>query len=87
MSPALEEDRSLVQRFRDIWEERVAPLYNSLSFITLHYAYFITTCLITSLIFWGSSTPDKSVRYIDSLFLVISAMTEAGLNTVNLSTL
>ena len=45
-----------------------------LNFITIHYAYFISTCLVASLIFWGSSTPPKSVSYIDSLFLVVSAM-------------
>ena len=38
-----------------------------------------------SLIFWGASDPAKSITYTDSLFLVVSAMTEAGLNTVNLS--
>lgn len=58
-----------------------------LNFITIHYAYFIVTCLITSLVFWGSSTPPRSVTYTDSLFLIVSAMTEAGLNTVNLSQL
>ncbi|TAQ88711.1 hypothetical protein B7494_g2953 [Chlorociboria aeruginascens] len=56
-----------------------------LNFITVHYTYFILTCLIASLIFWGSSHPSKSITYTDSLFLVVSAMTEAGLNTVNLS--
>ena len=56
-----------------------------LNFITLHYAYFIGVCLFSSVIFWGSSTPPRSISYIDSLFLVVSAMTEAGLNTVNLS--
>ncbi|OHE90877.1 hypothetical protein CORC01_13822 [Colletotrichum orchidophilum] len=58
-----------------------------LNFITIHYAYFILVCLITSVIFWGSSDPAFSVSYTDSLFLVVSAMTEAGLNTVNLSQL
>jgi hypothetical protein len=58
-----------------------------INFITVHYTYFITTCLISSLIFWGSSHPSKSISYTDSLFLVISAMTEAGLNTVDLSTM
>ncbi|KFY35598.1 hypothetical protein V494_05777 [Pseudogymnoascus sp. VKM F-4513 (FW-928)] len=58
-----------------------------LNFITVHYAYFIVTCIICSLIFWGSSDPAQSISYTDSLFLVVSAMTEAGLNTVNLSTL
>jgi len=44
-------------------------------------------CLLSSLIFWGSSTPSRSVNYADSLFLVVSAMTLAGLNTINLSQL
>lgn len=57
------------------------------NFIAIHYTYFIGTCLISSLIFWGSSTPSRSITYHDSLFLIASAMTEAGLNTVNLSQL
>lgn len=57
------------------------------NFITLHYAYFIGTCLVASIIFWGSSSPPKSITYTDSLFLVVSAMTLAGLNTINLSEL
>lgn len=56
-----------------------------LNFITIHYAYFIIVTLVTSVIFWGSSNPDFSIAYADSLFLTVSAMTEAGLNTVNLS--
>lgn len=56
-----------------------------INFITLHYAYFIGVSLLASLIFWGSSTPAKSISYVDSLFLVVSAMTLTGLNTVNLS--
>lgn len=43
--------------------------------------------MLTSVIFWGSSTESKRVSYTDSLFLTVSAMTEAGLNTVNLSEL
>jgi hypothetical protein len=57
------------------------------NFITIHYLYFIGVCLIISLIFYGSSDPGLSISYTDSLFLVVSAMTEAGLNTVNLSTM
>jgi len=41
--------------------------------------------MISSVIFWGSSNPAFSISYTDSLFLAVSAMTEAGLNTVNLS--
>ena len=56
-----------------------------LNFITIHYAYFLAVTLVSSLIFWGSSDPGFSISYTDSLFLVVSAMTESGLNTVNLS--
>ena len=41
--------------------------------------------MLASLIFWGSSTPAKSIDYTDSLFLVVSAMTLTGVNSVNLS--
>lgn len=64
---------------------RIRRYLPPLNFITLHYAYFILVPLITSVIFWGSSKPAYSISYVDSLFLVVSAMTEAGLNTVNLS--
>lgn len=56
-----------------------------LNFITIHYAYFLGVILVSSLVFWGSSDPDFRISYTDSLFLVVSAMTESGLNTVNLS--
>ncbi|KAF2638251.1 TrkH-domain-containing protein [Massarina eburnea CBS 473.64] len=61
--------------------------FPSLNFITLHYCYFLLACLLSSVIFWGASTPARSVSYTDSLFLTVSAMTLAGLNTVNLSSL
>lgn len=59
----------------------------SVRFLTVHYFYFISVCLLTSVILWAASTPPHSVRYIDALFLTVSAMTLAGLNTVDLSTL
>lgn len=62
-------------------------LLPSLYFIHIHYAYFIGTCLLASIIFWTTSSPFQSVAYVDSLFMVISAMTETGLNTINLSQL
>ncbi|KAI9785960.1 MAG: hypothetical protein M1839_008226 [Geoglossum umbratile] len=65
----------------------IKSLLPPLNFITLHYIYFISVCLITSVIFWGAATPFRSVSYTDSLFFTVSAMTLAGLNTVNLSTL
>lgn len=58
-----------------------------LNFITIHYLYFILTSLFFAVVLWGSSTPSRSVSFTDCLFLAVSAMTEAGLNTVNLSTL
>ncbi|KAK4187817.1 cation transport protein-domain-containing protein [Podospora australis] len=64
---------------------RIRSCLPPLNFITVHYAYFISVCLVMSLVFWGSSNPSRSLSYTDSLFLVVSAMTEAGLNTVNLS--
>ncbi|OTB00695.1 hypothetical protein M426DRAFT_324056 [Hypoxylon sp. CI-4A] len=67
---------------RNLQVTRILP---PLNFITIHYAYFIVVPLISSLVFWGSSDPKYSIPYVDSLFLVTSAMTEAGLNTVNLS--
>lgn len=60
------------------WEEHIRPHLPDVSFITLHYLYFIATGLVSSIIFWGSSTPARTVSYTDSLFLCVSAMTEAG---------
>lgn len=73
----------LVSRTWPIVRRNLPPL----NFITLHYAYFIFTCLISAVIFWGASTPPKSVNFADSIFLCVSAMTLTGLNTVNLSEL
>ncbi|RSM10102.1 hypothetical protein CEP52_003799 [Fusarium oligoseptatum] len=72
------------------WMSRVLSMRKylpPLNFITIHYAYFIVVCLISSVIFWRSSDSTSPISYTDSLFLVVSAMTEAGLNTVNLSAL
>jgi hypothetical protein len=70
---------SLVRSWRQV--RRWLPPCN---FITLHYAYFIVTCMIASVIFWGAST-GPPIRYIDALFLVVSAMTLSGLGSINLS--
>lgn len=53
-----------------------------LNFLTLHYSYFIATCIIASIIFYLTSSPWRSVAYVDSIFMCVSAMTGAGLNTV-----
>ncbi|KAJ4419699.1 hypothetical protein N0V85_000870 [Neurospora sp. IMI 360204] len=64
---------------------RLRAMLPPVNFISIHYAYFIVVCLFASLIFWGSSNPAHRISYANSLFLVVSAMTETGLNTVNLS--
>ncbi|GFF31724.1 low-affinity potassium transport protein [Aspergillus lentulus] len=81
----------MIVRLRRTWSRplgrcimAVLPPFN---FLTLHYAYFIATPLICSIIFWGSATPSRSVHYADALFMCVSAMTGAGLNTVDLSSL
>lgn len=71
---------SLVQSWRQV--RRWLPPCN---FITLHYAYFMVTCMIASVIFWGASTGPTDVKYIDALFLCVSAMTLSGLGSINLS--
>jgi hypothetical protein len=55
---------------------RIRPYLPEPNFISLHYLYFIGTCLLTSVIFYCTSTPRWSITYTDSLFLVVSAMTE-----------
>ncbi|EHA55645.1 hypothetical protein MGG_07233 [Pyricularia oryzae 70-15] len=80
---------------------RLRRLLPSITFVAVHYGYFVGVCIVSSLVLWASSGPDASssssdgaaagrhgrVGYVDSLFLVVSAMTETGLNTVNLSEL
>ncbi|KAI2821909.1 hypothetical protein CBS115989_2509 [Aspergillus niger] len=73
--------------WRQLLSRSIIAMLPPFNFLTLHYVYFIATSLICSVIFWGSSTPRRSVSYTDSLFLCISAMTGAGLNTVDLSSL
>ncbi|KAI0481957.1 TrkH-domain-containing protein [Xylariaceae sp. FL0804] len=65
----------------------VKPYLTAFNFITLHYAYFIVMTLVGSVIFWGASNPARSIGYWDSLFMVTSALTAAGLNSVNLGDL
>ncbi|BCS26135.1 uncharacterized protein APUU_50846S [Aspergillus puulaauensis] len=65
----------------------ISALLPPSSFLALHYAYFIVVSLISSLIFWGVSNPSRSVSYTDSLFMCVSAITGAGLNSVEASTL
>lgn len=65
----------------------VRPYLPPVNFITMHHAYFIFAGLVFSAIFWGVSYPRRSVSFTDSVFLVESAFTGSGLNTINLSQL
>ncbi|KAI1632782.1 TrkH-domain-containing protein [Biscogniauxia mediterranea] len=65
----------------------VKPYLPPINYITLHYAYFIGTTIVATLIFWGSSVPAYSIGWWDSMFMVMSAITATGLNTVNVSQL
>lgn len=67
--------------------EAMRPYLPPINFITMHHAYFIFVGLIFAVIFWGSSQPTRSVGFMDSLFLVESAFTGSGLNTINISQL
>ncbi|KAK2609362.1 hypothetical protein QQS21_002143 [Conoideocrella luteorostrata] len=69
------------------WRYRVGLGIPLVNFVSIHYACFILVPLICSFILWGSSNPKFNISYVDSLFLVVSASTETGLNTVDLSTL
>ena len=66
-----------------------------MNFYRMHLIYFLLTIILSSVIMYGSSISGNSdeaearfkLRYIDAIFLCTSAMTNAGLNTVNLYTL
>lgn len=63
-----------------------------LNFYRLHLGYFVFCILLSSIIVWGSgangNSKDEDSRfnldYIDALFLCCSAMTNTGLNSINL---
>lgn len=54
-----------------------------LNFYRMHLLYFIFSILIFSAIFYGSNG-EYHVPYTDALFLCASAMTDTGLNSINL---
>ncbi|KOS17091.1 Low-affinity potassium transport protein [Escovopsis weberi] len=64
---------------------RIRQIFTRASFIITHYAYFIGLVFLSSVVFWASSKPSQAVSYVDSLFLVVSAISGTGLNTVDLS--
>lgn len=76
------------------WKDRLPSWLNKVqfNFYRLHLCYFIFTILLSSVIVYGSTTNGNSgnaekhfyLSYIDALFLCASAMTNSGLNVVNL---
>jgi aminopeptidase-like protein len=52
-----------------------------LNSLTLHYAYFILTPMIVSVVFYLSAHHDD-LHYIDALFMCFCAITGTGLNVV-----
>ncbi|KAI4724224.1 TrkH-domain-containing protein [Aureobasidium sp. EXF-10728] len=76
------------------WRDRLPSWLRNirLNFYRLHLCYFIFAILLSSVIVYGSTTNGNSgnaqeqfdLRYIDALFLCASAMTNSGLNVVNL---
>lgn len=76
----------MAEKWNDWWLA-VRPYMPPVNFITMHYTYFGLLGLLVSIIFWGASRPSQSISFIDSLFLVISAFTTSGLNTINISQL
>lgn len=52
--------------------------------LTIHYAYFILTPTICSIIFYTAPTQIHDLHYVDALFMCFSAMTGTGLNVVRL---
>lgn len=66
---------------------RIKPFLPRPTFILLHWTYILTISIVSSIILWCSSTPRGSVAYVDSLFLIVAATTQAGLNTINLGSL
>lgn len=65
----------------DNWRQ----VFRNPTFLQLHWTYFILTCLLSSFLFHIFST--NNISYVNSLFMVIGAMTQAGLNTVDMSDL
>ncbi|KAH6680618.1 putative potassium transporter [Halenospora varia] len=74
-------------RFRHFLVRQVTNRLSKPTFLAIHRAYFILMCAICSAIFWLATRPDRSIRYIDSVFMVVSALTGTGLSTLNLSSL
>ncbi|KAI9494167.1 cation transport protein-domain-containing protein [Zychaea mexicana] len=62
----------------DIWHRRI-------NFLVIHYTYIISLCLIVSGFFYCQ--PGTNWNYADALFMSTTAVTNTGLNTVEISAL
>ncbi|KAK8004656.1 MFS general substrate transporter [Apiospora arundinis] len=67
----------------------IRPYLPPVNFITVHHAYFILVSLIAAAVFYAVASAEATftLTFIDSWFLITSAFTASGLNTVNLSQL
>ncbi|CAG8080878.1 unnamed protein product [Penicillium salamii] len=54
-----------------------------LNSLTLHYAYFVLTPMIVSVIYYATHKDD--LRYVDALFMCFSAVTGTGIDVVDVS--
>ncbi|KAF8474198.1 cation transport protein-domain-containing protein [Kalaharituber pfeilii] len=80
-------------------KSRPAAAVKRYRLLVFQYGYFIVLSLVASGLLWGvqtgrgTSTPGgdgpggKGLKYVDALFLAVSAVTLTGLNTVDLSAL
>ncbi|KAK8064321.1 cation transport protein-domain-containing protein [Apiospora saccharicola] len=76
------------EEMAEMWRT-VRPYLPPVNFITVHHAYFILVSLIAAAVFFGVAAADTTftVGFVDAWFLITSAFTGSGLNTVNLSQL
>ncbi|KAL9558054.1 hypothetical protein MBANPS3_001077 [Mucor bainieri] len=59
--------------------------HNKIHFLQLHYLYILLLSLLGSTFFYFQ--PGTTYAYIDTLFMSTSAVTNTGLNTINMSSL
>lgn len=67
------------ERCRWIW-------HNKIRFLQLHYLYILVLCFLISALFYCDRTTIK-FQYIDVLFMSVSAATNTGVNTVDMSSM
>ncbi|RKF62848.1 Low-affinity potassium transport protein [Golovinomyces cichoracearum] len=85
LSNQISQLKSYLRQTRGSLIEYGARAFTKPAFLQLHWTYFLSMSFISSLLFWFLST--TSISYVNSLFMVIGAITGAGLNPVNMSEL